>query len=332
MTKEWTIGKLLSTSSAYWRGCALQAAVRLDVFTLIYDAPLQLSEIAAAAGTDIRGTEYLLNALAAMGLLVKENDYYADSAAARELLCRQSERYMGHIIMHHHHLLDSWAQLDEAVRRGAPVAKRSYGDEQERESFLLGMFNLAMGTAPRLAAEVDLSGRKRLLDLGGGPGTHAIHFCRANPELSGVIYDRPTTESFARQTIRKFGMEERIDFMAGDFSRDPISGGPYDAAWLSHILHGSGPETCREIIAGTVKVMEPGGLILIHEFILDNDKAGPEFPALFALNMLVNNPEGRSYSEEELRDMLAEAGVADIKRHPYRGPNDSSVIYGTTGK
>jgi ubiquinone/menaquinone biosynthesis C-methylase UbiE len=328
MKRAWQASDLLSVSSAYWRGCTLQAAVRLEIFTLLHDQSLELEEIREAAGADRRGMEYLLNALAAMGLLVKEDRCYANTPAALELLSSRSERYMGHIILHHHHVLDSWAQLDKAVQQGRPVRKRSYGEEKERESFLMGMFNLAMGIAPRVAAELDFSGRKRLLDLGGGPGTYAIHFCQANPGLSAVIFDRATTESFAMQTVARFGLQDRISFTAGDFTVDPIRGGPYDAAWLSHILHSNGPEDCRQILAKAAGAMEPGGLVLIHDFILDNSKDGPEFPALFSLNMLVNNPEGRSYSEEELEDMMRTAGLRNINRHPFRGPNHSSIICG----
>ena len=325
---EWSAADLLQTSSAYWRGCALQAAVRLDLFSVLGDERLTPEEIAQAIKADRRGTEYLLNALAAMGLLVKEEGQYVNTVSARELLDRSSPQYMGHIILHHHHILDAWARLNEAVRTGAPVDKRSYGEEVERESFLMGMFNLAMGVAPRVAAAVDLSGRRRLLDLGGGPGTYAVHFCRVNPELSAVIYDRPTTEPFARRTVHGFDMEGRIEFIGGDFTSDPVSGGPYDAAWLSHVLHSNGPETCRRIIGKTVEAMKPGGLIMIHEFVLDDDKDGPEFAALFSLNMLVNNPDGRAYSQGELTEMLAAAGVRSIVRHPFQGPNESAIITG----
>lgn len=328
MKKNWSVGDLLSTSSAYWKGCALQAGVRLGVFSALHDERLNLDEAAKRIKADLRGTEYLLNALAAMGLLIKDGSRYANSPEALAFLSRKSERYMGHIILHHHHILEAWARLDQAVKSGAPVQKSSYGEEVERESFLMGMFNLAMGIAPRLASQVDLSGRGRLLDLGGGPGTYAIHFCLANPELSAVIFDRGTTEPFARKTVARFGLSERIDFAAGDFNLDPIAAGPYDVAWLSHILHSNSPEECRRIIKKAVAVMRPGGIILIHEFILENNKDAPEFAALFSLNMLVNNSSGRSYSVEELEAMLASAGVKDITRHPFRGPNDSSIIYG----
>lgn len=329
MRREWSTGELLRVSSAYWRGCALQAGVRLDVFSVIGDRCLSLADVAQRTGADVRGTEYLLDALAAMGLLRKDDTGYANSAAALELLSRTSPKYMGHIILHHHHILDGWAQLDQAVKRGLPVQQRSYGEEVERESFLLGMYNLAMGIAPGLARQIDLAGHRHLLDLGGGPGTYAIHFCIANPELTAVIHDRVTTEPFARRTVEQFGMTERIRFVGGDITTDPIREGPYDVAWLSHILHSNGPEACREIIANTVKAMEPGGLIMIHDFILENSKDAPEFPALFSLNMLVNNPSGRSYSEEELTEMLRNAGVKDIVRHPFRGPSDSSILAGT---
>ena len=330
MKKDWSVGDLLSTSSAYWKGCALQAGVRLGVFSALHDQKLDLADVAREVEADQRGTEYLLNALSSMGLLVKDDAHYSNSAAALEFLSRGSQKYMGHIILHHHHILDGWAQLDQAVKSGVPVQKRSYGEEVERESFLMGMFNLAMGIAPKLAAQVDLTGRKRLLDLGGGPGTYAIHFCKANLELTAVIFDRVTTEPFARKTVEKFDLADRIDFAGGDFNDDPITAGPYDAAWLSHILHSNGPDECLELIKKTVDVMEPGGLLMVHEFILENTKDAPEFAALFSLNMLLNNPAGRSYSEGELGEIFAEAGLKNIARHSFKGPNDSAIMTGTT--
>ncbi len=329
MSKDWTVGDLLSTSTAYWKGCALQAGVRLGVFSVIHDKRLHLTDVARAIDADERGTEYLLNALSAMGLLEKDDAHYSNSAASLEFLSRDSQKYMGHIILHHHHILDGWAQLDQAVKTGAPIQTRSYGEEAERESFLMGMFNLAMGIAPQIASQVDLAGRKHLLDLGGGPGTYAIHFCKANPELSAVIFDRATTEPFARKTVEKFDLSDRIDFAGGDFNVDPIAGGPYDTAWLSHILHSNGPGECRELIKKTVDAMQPGGLIMIHEFILENTKDAPEFAALFSMNMLINNPAGRSYSQQELADMLESAKVKNIAMHPFQGPNDSAIMYGT---
>jgi len=329
MTTPWDAGTLIGTSSAYWRGCTLQAAVRLRIFSILGEEQKSLEEIRHALNADRRGTEYLLNALAAMRLINKSADFYKNSDEAVELLTESSRRYIGHIILHHHHLLDGWAQLDQAVRQGAPVEKRSYGEELERESFLLGMFNLAMGSAPLVVAEVNLEGKKKLLDLGGGPGTFSIHFCRVNPNLQAVVFDRPTTKPFMQKTAAGFNLTDRIDFIGGDFNQDPITGGPYDVAWLSHILHSNGPTKCQDLIEKTYEILDPGGEILIHDFILQDTKDSPEFGALFSLNMLINNPEGRSYSGAEIAVMLMKAGFKDQRLIDPRTPNNSLIMSAT---
>ena len=329
--KDWTLGNILATSSAYWQGCTMQAGVRLELFSALEEDAKTVDELARQLNLDLRGLELLCNGLTAMDLLHRSGSGYRNSEAAATFLSKKSSQYKGHIILHHQNLVDSWAQLHAAVKQGVPVEKRSPEPADDRESFLMGMFNLAMDIAPRLVPQIDLIGRNRLLDLGGGPGTYAIHFCLANPSLTAAIYDRSTTKPFARKTVDQFQLGDRIDFIGGDFIIDPISGGPYDVAWLSHILHSNGPEECRQLIHKTVGAMAPGGLILIHDFILENSRDAPLFPALFSLNMLVNNPQGRSYSEEEIHFMLENAGVREINRLSFKGPNDSGIISGVVG-
>ena len=230
--------------------------------------------------------------------------------------------------MHHHHLVESWGRLDESIKTGKPVRTRPiFNDDERRESFLMGMFNNAMGTAPHLVTTIDLSGKKHLLDLGGGPGTYAIHFCKHNPGLKATVFDLPGTRPFAEKVITRFNQQEVVDFQEGDYNKDTIKG-EYDVAWLSHILHGENPNNCEKIVQKAVDVLQPGGLILIHEFILDNTKQGPLFPALFSLNMLLGTDGGQAYAEKELAAILEKAGVASIKRTPYKGPTESGIISG----
>lgn len=325
-TTEWTPGRLLEVSGGYWQTCALHAAGVLDIFTIISNEQLTDSDIAKKLKASRRGVTMLLNALAAMNLLTKTGEKYSNSAASTAYLSTNSAQYMGHMIKHHRHLVSSWSQLDQAIKTGRPVRGRSsYSEDEWRESFLMGMFNMAMHLAPQVAAKLNLSNRKKLLDLGGGPGTYAIHFCLKNPLLRAVIYDLPTTRPFAQKTIEQFGLADRIDFIDGDYLKESISG-RFDAAWLSHILHGEGPEDCQNIIQKTVSALEPGGMIIIHEFIMNDTMDGPLFPALFSLNMLLGTEEGCSYSEKQLIDMLSKAGAKKIERLPFQCPNDSGII------
>jgi len=322
-------GDLFEISGYYWKTCTLHAGVKLAVFTVLGTHQRTAGEVAAAIKGDTRAVAMLLNALVAMGLLDKEGDHFSNTPAASTFLSKDSERYIGYMIMHHHYLVQSWAQLDVAVKTGRPVTKDSTsGDEDRRESFLMGMFNIAMGIAPTVANDIDLGGKTKLLDLGGGPGTYAIHFCLANPQLSAAIFDLPTTRPFAEDTVARFNLADRITFEPGSYLTDDIPG-RYDAAWLSHILHQESPAECQEIIYKTVSVLEPGGLIMIHEFILDNSMDGPLFPALFALNMLQGTESGQSYSQVQLEAMLNKAGARDIERLPFQGPTESGILIAT---
>ena len=324
---SWTPAELLKLTGSYWASCTLHAAVKLDLFTPLTGRPLTAAELAGQSGLSVRGLAMLLDALTSLELVSKEEHRYTATPFAAEFLNRSAPGYLGHIILHHHHLVESWARLDEAVRNGGPVRRRvsHEAEEEERESFLMGMFNLAMLLAPKVAAQVDLSNRRRLLDLGGGPGTYAIHFCRQNPRLQAVIFDLPTTRPFAEQTLARFDMTSRITFTPGDFSSDQIPG-TFDVVWLSHVLHSEGEQECAALLAKAVAALEPGGLMLVQEFILQADRAGPLFPALFSLNMLLGTPQGKAYSEPELTDLLQSAGLKAVERLPVELPNGAAVM------
>jgi len=329
--QEMNPGNLLKISGSYWQTCTLHAAVKLDIFTIIGNNRLKSEDVSEMMYGNQRSVEMLLNALSAMELLEKKENTYSNTPLSLAFLVKNSSRYIGHIIMHHHHLVDSWNRLDVAVRTGQPVRGRvSHTDEERRESFLMGMFNLAMNLAPVLVPKIDLSNRHHLLDLGGGPGTYAIHFCLNNPQLNATVYDLPTTRPFAEKTIAKFNLQNRIGFKNADYLEEDIEG-VFDVAWLSHILHGESFEDGLKIVRKAVSTLEPGGLIIIHEFILNNTMDGPLFPALFSLNMLLGTSGGQAYSEEQLIAMLTDAGVTDFQRIYFESPNDSGILTGIVG-
>ncbi|MDZ7666664.1 MAG: methyltransferase [Desulfotignum sp.] len=331
-TTDWHPGTLLALSGSYWKTCTLHAGVKLDIFTCIGPDTLTAKQVTQRRHLDLRGTTMLLDALAAMDLLTKTTSGYANTPAAAKFLSKASDQYIGYMILHHHHLADSWVRMDEAVTGGGPIRERSsVSSDQWREAFLMGMFNNAMATAPAVAQALDLSGCARLLDMGGGPGTYAIHFCRANPDLTAVVFDLPTTRPFAEKIIEQFGLSDRIRFAAGDYTTQDIPlDQEFDAAWLSHVLHGEGPEKAADIVAHAAKTLVPGGQLLIHDFILEDTRDRPEFAALFSLNMLLGTESGQSYTESEIREMMTAAGLTDIARLDYTGPTQSGILKGMT--
>jgi SAM-dependent methyltransferase len=320
---------LLRITGNYWQTCALHAGAMLDVFTPLGHGAMPASDLAGRLGCDARALGMLLNALAAMGLLVKSGQDYGLAEPARKFLDKRSPGYIGYAIRHHHRLVSSWARLPEAIRSGQPILERMHkqGDPGDREDFLMGMYNIALAIAPGLAKTIDLSERRRFLDLGGGPGTYAVHFCLANPQLSATIFDLAASRQFAESVSRRFGVADRVDFVAGDYLQDPVPGG-YDVAWLSQIFHAEDPEGCLTILGKAVAALDPGGLVCIHEFMLDDAMDGPEFATLFSLNMLLGTPHGQAYAVGQIREMMDRSGLKDIRLLDFIGPNDSRILCG----
>ncbi len=324
-----TPSDLLQLSGGYWSACALHAAVKLNIFTLVSNSPSDSQDISQQTGSDERSMAMLLNALSAMGLLEKDGDLFSAPPFTTTYLSRDSEKYLGHIIMHHHHLMTNWARLDEAVDKGSPLRINSSrtDDETTRESFLMGMFNLASLAAPLVVPAINLSGHRNLLDLGGGPGTYAIHFCLHNPELQAVVFDLPTTRHFAESSIARFDLSNRISFASGNIITDDIGYG-FDTVWISHLLHSEGPKGAELMLNKAARSLLPGGRLIVQEFILDDNHASPLFPALFSLNMLLGTESGQSYSQVELTELMSLAGVRDITRLPLNLPNGAGIMMG----
>jgi len=326
MNEPWSPQRLLEISGSFWQGCALQAAVRLDVFSHLSDASLPAEALAQLLNYDQRALAMLLRALAAMDLLVHDQAGYHCPQPVRYWLDKSSNQYLGYIIGHHQHLVESWNRLDQAVRNGTPCRERSAVSEGEwREDFLLGMHNLSSLLAPQLVPLIDIGGAQTLIDVGGGPGTWSVTFCRHHQNLQATVFDLPASEPIAQKNIAHAGMHERIKFAAGDFLHDPLGEG-FDVAWLSQVLHGEGPTAAARLVSQAARALAPGGVLLIHEFILDDHGDGPLFPALFSLNMLLGTETGQAYPEGDLVRMCSSAGLEEIHRLKLPAHVNSGII------
>jgi hypothetical protein len=313
-----------------WACCAIQAAVKLDLFTPLEKGELTVAELAAAVGGDARATGMLATALVGLGLLERQGQALRLPEDSRKLFSKNSPDYFGHMLRHQSHILPNWLRLDEAVKTGSRVAAASAAesdDDVQREAFLMAMYNAARMQADEVAEAMDLSGRKMLLDLGGGPGTYAASFCAKNPALEAAIFDLPASKSVAEKVVGQLGLSDRIRFIGGDFNVDPFPVG-YDVVWLSQILHQESPTGAAALVAKAADALEKGGLLAVQEMTIADSLDGPVSSTLFSLNMLVNTKGGQSYTFREITDMMREASLVDVKILPLALPPGRSILFG----
>jgi len=84
------------------------------------------------------------------------------------------------------------------------------------------------------------------------------------------------------------------------------------------VLHREQPDGVRAIFAKVAAATEPGAVLYISDVMLDDDRAGPLFATMFALNMRVLAHDGRCHSVAEQRAWLGEVGfeVTEVRRLP----------------
>ncbi|NIP28062.1 MAG: hypothetical protein GWN67_14620 [Phycisphaerae bacterium] len=278
----------------------LQIANKIDVFTTLSNKEMSLEELCQQLHTKPDMTERLLIACTAMGLLDKSENRYKNTELSKTYLVRGQQLYQGNIIAHSATVWNFWNNLEDEIRlESAPKVNEA----DEHKDFIMGMHNIAVaGRADAFIDNIDLSGRRRLFDVGGGPGTYSMAACRRYPRLEAVVFDIPETIAIAKEVIAREGMQERVSTRAGNWDTDAF-GENNDVVLLSNILHGPGSKAEMKLKKAYDSMVD-GGLLLVQDFLLNDEKTGPLIPALF--NIMVG-----AYSSRELLSIVKEAGFVN---------------------
>ncbi len=305
--------QILNQVQAFMSSRAILTAAELDIFTQLHKKPALAQELAQNLSLDIRALTRLLDTLVTRDLLHKQDEVYQLTEQGA-LLSADHEQSILPMVLHMNDLWDSWSQLTATVQKGInPDLKPVTAQDQETcQAFIGAMHVVGREMATEIAAQLDLSPYKRLLDIGGASGTYTIAFLRQAPWLSAVLLDLPRVIPLAEDRLRKAGLLDRVQLAAGDFYQEPLPEG-CDLALLSAIIHQNSPEENLELYKKTFQALEPGGALLIRDHIMSEDRLQPPEGTIFALNMLVNTRGGDTYTYSEVQDTLQQAGFEEVQ-------------------
>jgi len=313
----------------------LLSAVELDMLPALAE-PKTAEEVAAACGTDARATRIVLDALVALGVASLAADRYAIAAGLQDAL-GDGPTSVVPILRHNAHLWRSWSRLSDVVRDGKPRVDPYEDDQRPDEhvqAFIGAMAVVARAAAPATAAALDLAGVRSLLDVGGGPASYARALCDAASALRVTILDLPRVCDIARGGLSGTGYETRIGFVPGEARSVDDSevmaasgGGGFDIVFASNLIHSMAPEQVRELLKRMVGWVKPAGRVVVKDFFVDDTRTSPGDNAIFAVNMLVNTPGGRSYGWAEVESWLADARAGEATRIELRDGRSGIIDY-----
>ncbi len=273
---------------------ALFAALNLDLFTRLRGAAKDLDTLAGEVGVASNRLETLLAVLTSVGLLVREGATWTNAPGSERYLVRGAPADFGD---YYRYQIDrivypALAHLDAGIagdRAGlAPRVQHTRADD-----FTRAQHAGSLGPAYRLARSIDLSGRTSLLDVGAGSGAFAITLCRAARSLRATLLDIPQMLEIARGFVDQAGLADRIELLPGA-ALEVTWPMRQDVVLMSYLLSAVPGRDIDALLDRAWQALAPGGLLLVHDFMLDDDRSGPPLAAAWFLVYLAWDTENAS--------------------------------------
>jgi ubiquinone/menaquinone biosynthesis C-methylase UbiE len=316
--------------ASFWQTRVLQTGVVMGIFDALADGPRTAAQLARRLKARARSLELLLNALVGLDLLKKRGDAFANTGEAARYLVTSSDECIAANVAHGAYMWETWGKLEQAVRTNAPIRHERLRKRTPKtlRAFILAMHSGGRAKGERIGDALDLDGRAHLVDVGGGPGTYAIMFCRRHPQLRATVVDRKEVLPITRAVVARYGLGNRFDFVACDVVTEPRIPTRCDVAWISNLIHSYDERTNVALLRKVVRTLEPGGVLYLQDFLLDETRTKPLWSSVFALNMLVHTDGGRTYTEREVKDWFKRLGLRKVRRLKIALANGAGIIAG----
>jgi ubiquinone/menaquinone biosynthesis C-methylase UbiE len=215
--------------------------------------------------------------------------------------------------------------LSDIVREGRPAV--SVNQETEGTEFFSQLVEniipMSYPPAQKLGEHLKLARTRneiRALDLAAGSGIWGIALAQKSPRVRVTAVDWAGMIPTTKRITQKFGVGDRFNFVEGDIL-DANFGSGYDIATLGHILHSEGEDRSRKLLKKTFRALKPGGVIAIAEWLVNDDRTEPAHSLMFAVQMLVNTERGDTFSFNEIKSWLEEAGFKRVRKLEAPGPS-----------
>ncbi|MEO7115453.1 MAG: methyltransferase [Caldimonas sp.] len=321
---------IVRLSTAYWESQTLLTANRIGIFDHLADGARSADDVAAGLQLDPRSTGLFLRALVGLGFLQEDGGRFANAPTAAVFLVKRSPAFMGNAIRYSDQLYATWGNLEGALRSGKPaLAAEAYlGDNPDRtRTFVRAMHERALGVARALVSILDLTGRRSMLDVGGGPGTYSVLLTERFPGLTSEVLELPGVAAVARELVAAAGASDRVVLRDGDYHSADFGSGK-DVVLMSGMFHRETERACRSLIERAAACLEPGGLLVVSDVFTDLGGSQPTFAAMFGLNMMLTAPDGGVHSDADVQRWMGDCGFRDLRMAPLPPPMPHRVVFG----
>lgn len=309
----------------------ISVAAEFGVADLLADGPRPVEELAAQTGTDTTALLRLLRGLTGLGVFSETSPRVFGLTPLAATLrsdvpdsMRDLARDVGGQTRHR-----AYTELAHSVRTGKPGFDKALGvgmwEYMKAHPDEAALFGSAMGNLARQAhatafSDYDLSGVRRLVDMGGGEGYLIATILPRYPQMRAAVFDEPYVVQGAARVFEQAGVADRAEALAGDVFKSAPPGA--DAYVLSSILFSYEDVEARTILSNIRQVMDPAGKILVLEPIRPEGDDPHPGKLLDVVQLALH--KGGVRSEAEFAALFESAGlrIDETRKMWPTGPTD----------
>ena len=326
-TKKVTPERLQQFGFAYAPPLIISAAVNNKVFDTLEGGPKTVDQVKKETGGSQRGLRAIMDALVGLELLKKDRHakYSLTPESHAFLITDKPGTLAGFFRSILPLMISRWLQLTDIVRDGRPAV--AVNEETEGTEFFSQLVEtiipMSYAGARKLADHLRVPKGKdelRVIDLAAGSGIWGIAFAQNAPRLRVTAVDWAGMIPTTKRITERFGVRDRFDFIEGDLLEANFGQG-YDVATLGHILHSEGEERSRQLLKKAFRALKSGGTIAIAEWLVKDDRTKPLPSLMFSVQMLVNTEKGDTFSFNEIKKWLEDAGFKKVRKLEAPGPS-----------
>ena len=297
----------------------LVGAIELGLFTAISEGNDSLEKLVNALELPMETIERLVIVCKSLDLIKESGGFVNNADDVERYLVRTARTYFGDFLAYEfHRRYAEWENVSQRLRVSGKPKQESYYIEllqnpEEARKFTKAGYESAIALAHVLPKRFDFSTHHRWLDFAGGSGVYSIVACERYPQLTSLVLDQENVIPVTREFIERHGLEDRVEAQVGDFRNQDQYPPGFDLISFITPLQGYMPDDVRRFFTYAFEALEPGGEILIVDYLLEDDKSGPLDPALINLSQVVDGHcTGRVNSGAEFADFLRTAGFSEV--------------------
>jgi hypothetical protein len=317
-----TYQQMSAMVTSHWIPQVIRAAISLGMPEHLAEGALTAAEVAERAGSAPGTTLRLMRACVVVGLLTGDSDGRFRGTPLLATLHKEAPGSLRGLALAT--TLPSvwlaWNTFTESVREGATQVAQALGTDffsyledhpDEARDFSEGHTSTTALWASTAARVIDTAGVRLAVDVGGADGS-LLHLLLAdNPQMLGIVFDRPNVVAGAVEETAKRGLSDRVGVMGGDFF---VSVPAADLYLVKLVLHDWDDDSCVAILKNIRAAMNPGARVAVVEMLV-GEPSDPGPAALMDMNMLAVVP-GQERSLAEYEALLSAAGLRRTKVAP----------------